>query len=88
MEKWEEARIERLEDRIVMLERKNWERSDFTFRLIMYGFTAAFVVLTLVAIAAAPLIQATSFVCISAARKVEAVCSWSGRESASRPAGS
>jgi hypothetical protein len=51
MEKWEEARIERLEDRIVMLERKNWERSDFTFRLAMYGLTAAFVVLTLVAIA-------------------------------------
>jgi hypothetical protein len=51
MEKWEQARIERLEDRIVMLERKNWERSDFTFRLIMYCFTAAFVVLTLVAIA-------------------------------------
>jgi hypothetical protein len=50
MEKWEEARIERLEDRIVLLERKNWERSDFTFRLVMYGFTAAFVVLTLVAI--------------------------------------
>jgi hypothetical protein len=51
MEKWEQARIERLEDRIVLLERKNWERSDFTFRLIMYGLTVAFVVLTLVAIA-------------------------------------
>jgi hypothetical protein len=52
MEKWEQARIERLEDRIVWLERKNWERSDFTFRLTMYGLTAALVVLTLVAIAA------------------------------------
>ena len=49
MEKWEQARIERLEDRIVLLERKNWERSDFTFRLIVYGLTSAFVILTLVA---------------------------------------
>jgi hypothetical protein len=51
MEKWEQARIERLENRIVWLERKSWERSDFAFRLIVYGLTSAFVVLTLVAIA-------------------------------------
>lgn len=51
MEKWEQARIDRLEDRVAHLERKNWERSDFTFRLIMHGLTAAFVVLAIVAIA-------------------------------------
>jgi hypothetical protein len=51
MEKWEQAQIDRLEKRVGQLERKNWERSDLAFRLIMYGFAAAFVVLALIAIA-------------------------------------
>ncbi len=50
MEKWEQDRIDRLENRIAQLERKNWERSDFAFRLIMHGLTAAFVVLAIATI--------------------------------------
>ncbi len=53
MEAWEKARIDRLEVRVDQLERKNWERADFTFRLIMYGLTAAMVVLNIVMIAIA-----------------------------------
>jgi hypothetical protein len=51
MERWEQAQIDRLEKGVDQLERKNWERSDFTFRLIMHGLTAAFVVLALIAVA-------------------------------------
>ena len=43
----------RLESRIAQLERKNWERSDFAFRLIMHGLMAATVVLAVAAIAVA-----------------------------------
>jgi len=50
MEKWEQARVDRLEDRIAQIERKNWERSDFTFRLIVNGLTAAIVILAIVTI--------------------------------------
>jgi len=54
MEDWERRginnRISRLEDRLARLERKGWERSDFIFRLVMHGFTVAFVVLAIVAI--------------------------------------
>lgn len=53
METWEKARIDRLETRVDQLERKSWERADFTFRLIMYGLTAALVVLNIVTIAIA-----------------------------------
>ncbi|HEX6753044.1 MAG TPA: hypothetical protein VF093_05605 [Solirubrobacterales bacterium] len=53
METWEQARIDRLEARVDQLERKDWERRDFTFRLIMYGLTAAMVVLNIVTIAIA-----------------------------------
>jgi quinol-cytochrome oxidoreductase complex cytochrome b subunit len=53
METWEQARIDRLEHRVQQLERKSWERADFTFRLIMYGLTAAVVVLNIVTIAIA-----------------------------------
>jgi hypothetical protein len=45
MEKWEQAQIDRLEKRVDQLEHKNWERSLFTFRLIMYGYVAAFIAL-------------------------------------------
>jgi hypothetical protein len=54
MEKWEQAQIDRIEKRVDQLERKNWERSDFTFRLITYGLTAAFVALAFVAAAISP----------------------------------
>jgi hypothetical protein len=50
MEIWEETRINRLEDRILRLERKDWERRDFTFRLIMHGLTAAMITLAIAAI--------------------------------------
>jgi len=53
METWEKARVDRLEARVDQLERKNWERADFTFRLVMYGLTAAMVVLNVVMIAIA-----------------------------------
>ncbi len=53
MEAWEKARVDRLETRVDQLERKDWERADFTFRLIMYGLTAALVVLNIVTIAIA-----------------------------------
>jgi hypothetical protein len=60
MDRWEEKRIDRLEDRVVQLERKNWERSDFAFRLIMHGLTAVFVVLTVVAVVISALHSAHS----------------------------
>jgi hypothetical protein len=50
METWEEARINRLEDRIDRLERKDWERRDFILRWIVNGLTAAMIVLSIVAI--------------------------------------
>jgi len=53
MEAWEKARLDRLETRVDQLERKSWERADFTFRLVMYGLTAALVVLNIVTIAIA-----------------------------------
>lgn len=49
MEKWEQAQIDRLEKRVDQLEHKNWERSLFTFRLIMYGYAAAFIALAITA---------------------------------------
>jgi hypothetical protein len=51
MEKWEQDRVDRLENRIAKLERKNWERADFTFKLIMYGLMGAFIALTVIAVA-------------------------------------
>ena len=50
MEKWEQAQIDRLEKRVDQLEHKNWERSFFTFRLIMYGYVAVFVALAITAV--------------------------------------
>jgi hypothetical protein len=50
MESWEEARINRLEDRLSRLERKDWERRDFFFRLIMNSFAAAMIALSIAAI--------------------------------------
>jgi len=50
MEAWEEARINRLEDRMDRLERKEWERRDFIFRMIMHGLTATMVALSIASI--------------------------------------
>jgi hypothetical protein len=50
METWEEARINRLEDRIDRLERKEWERRDFILRLIMHGLSATLVALSIASI--------------------------------------
>jgi hypothetical protein len=50
METWEEARINRLEDRIDRLELKERERRDFIFRLILHGLTAIMVVVSIASI--------------------------------------
>ena len=50
METWEEARINRLEDRIDRLERKDWERRDFILRWIVNSLTAVMIVLSIVAV--------------------------------------
>jgi hypothetical protein len=50
METWEESRIARLEDRIDRLERKEWERRDQIFRLIMHGLSATMVALSIASI--------------------------------------
>jgi hypothetical protein len=50
METWEEARINRLEDRIDRIERKEWERRDFILRLIMHGLTATLVAISIASI--------------------------------------
>lgn len=50
MEAWEEARINRIEDRIDRIERKEWERRDFILRLVMHGFTAIMVVVSIASI--------------------------------------
>ena len=50
METWEEARINRLEDRIDRLELKERERRDFIFRLVMHGLTATMVAVSIASI--------------------------------------
>jgi len=50
MEAWEEARINRLEDRIDRIERKEWERRDFILRLIMHGLSATLVAVSIASI--------------------------------------
>jgi len=50
MEKWELARIDRLEDRIDQFDRKNWERSSRNFLLIIYGVSAAMILLAIATI--------------------------------------
>jgi hypothetical protein len=46
----EQAQIDCLEKRVYQLERKNWERTDFTFRVIIHCFTAAIALLVIVSI--------------------------------------
>lgn len=50
MKTWEESRISHLEDRVDRLERKEWERRDHIFRLIMHALTATMVVLSIASI--------------------------------------
>jgi hypothetical protein len=50
METWEEARINRLEDRVDRIERKEWERRDFILRLAMHGLTATMVAVSIASI--------------------------------------
>jgi hypothetical protein len=50
MEAWEEARMNRIEDRIDRLERKDWERRDFILRWIVNGLTATMIVLSIAAV--------------------------------------
>jgi hypothetical protein len=50
MERWEEARITRLEDRLDRIERKEWERRDFFLRLAVHGLTAIMVALSIASI--------------------------------------
>ncbi len=50
METWEEARINRLEDRVDRIERKEWERRDFILRLMMHGLTAITVAISIASI--------------------------------------
>jgi hypothetical protein len=50
METWEEARINRLEDRVDRLERKDWERRDFILRWVVNGLTAVMIILSIVAV--------------------------------------
>lgn len=50
METWEEARINRLEDRVDRLERKDWERRDFILRWVVNGLTAVMIVLSIAAL--------------------------------------
>ncbi len=46
----EQAQIDCLEKRVYQLERKNWERADSTFRVIIHCLTVAIVLLVIVSI--------------------------------------
>ena len=50
MDKWEQDRIDRLEDRIAKLEQKNWDRSMFWLNVMSYVMVTAAVVFATVAI--------------------------------------
>jgi hypothetical protein len=50
METWEESRINRLEDRINRIERKEWQRREAILRLITNAFVVATIVLAVVAV--------------------------------------
>jgi len=44
LEPGDQAQIDRLERRVYQLERANWKRADFAFRVTMYGFSVAIVI--------------------------------------------
>lgn len=46
----DQAQIDRLERRVYQLERANWKRADFAFRVTMYGFSVAIIILAVVSI--------------------------------------
>jgi len=48
MATWEEARINRLEERINRIERKEWERREAILRLLTSGVALASIVFTTV----------------------------------------
>lgn len=50
MATWEDARIDRLEERINRIERKEWERRELVFRWITNGFLIAMIIFTTVMI--------------------------------------
>ena len=50
MDRWEEARINRLEERLDQIERKEWERRDFILRLVMHGLTALMVAISITSV--------------------------------------
>ncbi|MET0559323.1 MAG: hypothetical protein ABW065_11710 [Solirubrobacterales bacterium] len=51
LETWEQAKIERLEDRVRDLERKNWERSTRTLQWAMYAYVAVWIAVVAATIA-------------------------------------
>ncbi len=50
MATWEEARIDRLEERINRIERKEWERREAILRLLTNGVVLASIIFTTVMI--------------------------------------
>lgn len=50
-ETWERARVERLEERIAKLERKNWERSERIFHWVFYGLMVVYIALVIAVVA-------------------------------------
>jgi hypothetical protein len=46
----EQAQIDRLEKRVYQLERRNWERADFKFRVVIHCLTGAIIALTIASI--------------------------------------
>ncbi len=50
MANWEDARIDRLEERINRIERKEWERREALLRLITNGVVLASIIFTTVMI--------------------------------------
>jgi len=50
MENWEEARINRLEERVDRIERKEWERRDLILRLVTQGLTAIMLAVSIASI--------------------------------------
>ena len=50
MATWEEARIDRLEERISRVERKEWERREAILRLLTNGVVLASIIFTTVMI--------------------------------------
>lgn len=50
MASWEEARIDRLEERLNRIERKEWERREAVLRFLINGVVLASIIFTTVMI--------------------------------------